>query len=153
MKIKLPKNPLNPEDIKSKNRGLLTFDFEKNGILCNTLVFTKINEPVSNEDLKDIMQQYYGIEVDKSKIKIATKRLNDLGMLNSITSGDLTTMPPNERTGIYNEAYIKFFRYLDHIPRQFRKNYDKLTYYWVANGMGLEYLEWACKLLKIEVED
>ena len=61
-------------------------------------------------------------------------------------------MPPNEQKDIHKEAYRKFFKYLEHIPKQFRRNYDKLNYYWVLNGEGDEYLEWCCKLLGFEIE-
>lgn len=152
MIIKLPKNPINLEQIKIKNKRVLSEDHEKGGLLCKILVFIKMNEPVSNDEIKELLHNYYFNEFDKSKIKLATKRLNDLGMLNSITSGDLMTMPSNERDELHTEAYRKFFLYLEHIPKQFRRNYNRLTYYWINNKEGLEYVEWACKILGFDVQ-
>ena len=146
MIIKLPKNPVTQEEIKQRNKRLLAEDNEKAGILAKVLTFIKMYEPTSNEDLKELLFQYYKIEYDKSKIKVATKRLNDLGIVNSITSGEIMTMPPNEHSEVHKEAYKKFFNYLEHIPKQFRRNYDKVTYYWV-NGGSDEYVKWACKIL------
>lgn len=151
MEIKLPKIPIKKEEIKQRNKAMLTYDTDKGGILAKVLAFIKIEEPASNDTIKEALQSYYKIEFDISRIKTATKRLYGLSMLNSITSGELMTMPPNEHTEIHKEAYQKFFRYLEHIPKQFRRNYDKLTYYWLNNSEGLEYVEWACKLLGFEV--
>lgn len=152
MIIKLPKNPVTQEEIKQRNKKLLADDNEKGGILAKVLIFTKMNEPTSNEDLKECLFQYYKIEYDKSKIKIATKRLNDLGIISSITSGEIMTTPQNEHTEIYTEAYKKFFKYLEHIPKQFRRNYDKVTYYWVNDGSD-EYVKWGCRVLGFEVQN
>lgn len=149
-KIKLPKNPVNTEEVKQRNRKMFSEDIER-GILGKVFIFTQINQPVSNDDLKELLQDYYHLEFDKNRIKIATKRLNDLGLLHSITSGDLMTLPQNEHSDLFREAYKKFFKFLDHIPKQFRKSYTRITYYWVSDE-GKEYVEWVCKLLNFEVE-
>lgn len=152
MKIKLPKNPIKPEDIKSKIKRIISDDCERGGIMAKVIAFIHMDEPSSNEDIKESMQNYYKEEIDKQKIKANTKRLYELGVLKMVTSGEIITMPQNELVGLYQEAYRKFFKYLDHIPKQFRRNYDKVSYYWISNGGGLEYVEWACKLLNFEVE-
>lgn len=152
MKIKLPKNNLTLDRVKQLNKKTLSEDLERDGILAKVLVFIQLNEPASNDDIKDGLMKYYFVEYDKTKIKNATKRLHDLGMVQAVTSGELMTMPPNERTELYETAYKKFLAYLDHIPKQFRRNYDKVKYYWIANKVGEEYVEWACNILGFEVE-
>lgn len=152
-KIKLPRNNIKIEDIQARNRRMLHDDFEREGLLAKILVFLKMNEPASNDEIKEFLQNYYKIEFDKSKIKISTKRLNDLGILHSITSGELMTMPLSEQTELHKVAYKKFFIYLDHIPSQFRRNYNKVTYYWISNGEGNVYIEFCCKLLGFEYRE
>lgn len=153
IKIELPKNPMKPETIIQKNKKLFSDDLDKEGYLAKSYAFIKMNEPTYNEELKKKLMEYYQIEIDISVAKRVTKRLSELGLLNSITSGELMIMPRNEleESPIYKEAYRKFFVYLDKIPKQFRRNYDKMAFYWIPNGVGEEYLEWCCKLLNFKM--
>ena len=152
-KIIIPKNPpIKKEEIINQNKKMFADDFQKEGVLAKTLVFTKMNEPIQCTDLKEIFQGYYQIEFDINVIKRALKRLNDLGILHSITSGELMTISPNQMNDFFKEAYRKFFLYLEHIPKQFRKQYTHVTYFWVSNGEGNNYLEWCCKLLGFEIK-
>jgi len=152
-KITPPTNPVVPEEVRQKNKRMFSEDFDKSGILTKSMVFTKLNEPVAKGDLKLALQEYYHVEFDKSAIGRALKRINELGLLQSITSGELTTMPQNEMTEMHRKAYKKFFQFLQHIPKQFRRNYDAVTYYWVSNGEGNLYLEWCCKLLGFDYKE
>jgi len=145
--IKLPKNPISAEEIKQRNKKMFSDDFEKGGFLTKVLVFTKINEPINSQDLNLFLKKYYKIDFDVNVIKRGLKKLSELGILNSIASGDLMSMPQNELNDLLKEAYKKFFLFLDHIPKQFRKQYNQVNYYWVSNGNGEDYLEWCCKLL------
>ena len=153
MKISLPKKTITLEQVKQYNKKVLTDNFEKEGILAKILVFVKMNEPVSNDELRNLLYDYYSVEFDKNKIKDCTKRLAELGMLNSITSGDLMATSASERNEMLEIAYKKFFEYLEHIPKQFKKNYNRVNYYWIPNGQGNEYVEWACKILGFGVEN
>lgn len=152
MKIKLPESPITPQEVKQRNKKMMADDFEKrDGYLPKVLVFIKLNQPITNTEIKTELQKYYKFEQSIDKVKNCTTRLKEVGILNSITSGELMTMPPNEKTELHREAYRKFFAFLDHIPKQFRKNYDKVSYYWVDDDSE-EYVEWACKLLGFEIE-
>lgn len=150
--IKLPENPIDPDEIKNKNRKMFRDDFDNGGVLAKVLIFTKMNEPVNSQDLRTYLQGYYKIEFDVNLIKRGLKRLNELGILHSITSGDVMSMPQHEMSDLYKEVYKRFFHFLDHIPKQFRKQYNQVNYYWVANGAGEEYLEWCCKILGFGIE-
>lgn len=145
--IELPKNPITKEEIKSKRKAMFREDFDKGGNLAKIFVFTKLNEPVNSQDLKMILQGYYKTEYDINLIKRGLKKLNELGILNSISSGEIMSMPQNEMNDLLKDVYRKFFIFLDHIPKQFRKQYNQVNYYWVSNGDGEEYIEWCCNIL------
>jgi hypothetical protein len=149
--IKLPPNPISREEIKAKNKRLFKDDFDKDGILAKTLIFTKMCEPLNSQELQTNLRNYYKIEFDVNLVKRSLKRLNELGILNSITSGEIMSMPQHELNELYKEIYRKFFLFLDHIPKQFRRQYNQVNYYWVSNGVGSEYLEWCANILGFEI--
>jgi len=105
-----------------------------------------MNEPINAPDLRIILQGYYKMEFDINAIKRGLKKLNELGLLSSASSGDVMSTPQNEMDEIYKEIYRKFFIFLDHIPKQFRKQYNQVNYYWVSKE-NEEYIEWCCRLL------
>jgi hypothetical protein len=152
MRINLPNNPMKKEEIIQKNKAMFKEDLDKGGSLAKVLVFTKIYEPVNSQDLKNYMVGYYHLDIDLNLIKRALKKLGELGILHSITSGDIVIMANNERLEIHKKIYDKFFNFLEHIPKQFRRQYNQVNYYWVSNGEGEAYLEWCCKILGFDFE-
>ena len=145
--ITLPDNPINSEEIVNKNKRMFSEDFEKAGFLTKILVFTKMNEPLNSQDVNLLLQKYYKIEFDINVVKRGLKKLSELGILNSITSGDIMATPNNKLDDRHKEIYNKFFVFLDHIPKQFRKQYNQVNYYWVSDSGERDYLEWCCRLL------
>lgn len=152
IKINLPKNPITKEEIKARNRAMFKEDFDKGGVLAKILVFITMNEPAQSKELQEKLHEYYRVGFDINHIKRGVRKLNELGILHSITSGEMMTMPQNELSDLVKSAYGKFFLYLEHIPKQFRRQYNQVIYYWVPKGSGEDYLEWCCNLLGFEIE-
>lgn len=152
MEIIKPNNPTSNEEIKAKNRRMFKEDLDRGGILAKAFIFVKDNEPTYSTEVRQKLIEYYKYEFDKSTISRALKKMGELGLLNSVTSGELTMMPDQERTTYHRIAQAKFLKFLQHIPKQFWSQYNSLVFYWISNGDGLEYLEWCCRLLGFEVK-
>jgi len=151
-KITKPEVPVSREEVRNNNNRMFNEDSQKNGILAKTLVFTQEEEPVGAYELQILLQKYYKVEYDKTSVSRALKKLNNLGLLHGITSGELMTMEDNEMLPIHRHAFAKFRKYLEHIPKQFHRQYTGVFYYWVSNGDGQDYLEWCCRLLGFQIE-
>ena len=151
IKITLPENPITPEEVKKRIRAMFKNDFDKDGILAKSFVFTKLTEPTYAKEIKLKLQEYYSIEFDKTNVSKSLKRLSDLGLLNSTTSGDLMTLKYEELNPLQQIAHKKFFYFLDTIPTQFRKKYDALTFYWISTK-GEEYIKWCCDILGFDCD-
>lgn len=154
LNIILPPQPKDfPESVKQKNRAMFTNDYEREGILAKVFVFTKISQPTTKNELQQKLQEYYGTEFDKDAIGRALKKLEGLGLLKIITSGELVVMDEDEMDDMQKTARAKFFKFLQHIPSQFKKNYNAMGFYSMTNGLGIEYIPWCCKLLGFQFKE
>ena len=65
----------------------------------------------------------------------------------------IASIPQNERNKVHEEVLIKYHRYIKGLPEQFRKRYQEINFFWVANGDGLKYIDWCCNLLGFKIEE
>ena len=148
IKITLPEFKVDEKAKDLQIRSIFGNDVEKKeGILTKVLVFIQIYQPLTITELKDKIQGYYQKEVDRVVIFRAVDRLTKLGLLNMTTSGDILAMLEDEKSDIHRHIEAKHRKFLSAISPQFRNRYNNVNYTWVANGDGLRYLEWCCKLL------
>lgn len=147
-----PEAPELTETIKSRIRGMFNEDFQKNGLLAKIFVFIAMLQPMSATQSTSKLTSYYKIPFDKGTISRNMKKMAEMGLFHSITSGDLQHTPHDMRSAMQKEAYDKHQRYLETIPTQFRKKYDAVNYYWISNGMGEEFVEWCCKIIGFKFE-
>ena len=155
-KIEMPKieNKESDKIIESKNRAMFTNDFEKReGILAKVLVFTQVNQPVTITGLTNSLISYYKVDFSRSAVFRACDKLNKLGLLHKETSGNILVLQENERDSMQNHILAKHIRFLKELPQAFKKNYNDINYFWVANGEGKKYIEWNCKLLGFKVKN
>lgn len=152
-KIHLPELKINQEERKKEIRALFSNDFEKMGILNQCFIFCNLNEPASVTEVTDNMSKYYQMEFQRTAIFRALQRLVKLGLVHTTTSGEVVMMPSNERKEIHNHILAKYQNFLKKIPEPFKKRYTDVHYFWIANGNGLDFIEWCCKILKFDCKE
>ncbi len=152
MKIKIiPKKEINNQEKNLQIRSLFGEDVEqKNGLLAKVLVFLQINQPCSTNELKDKICQHYEEDIERTQISRTIKKLQYFGLIHETTPNEISF--EGEDTPLNNHILAKYNRFLQNLPTQFRKNYGNMSYFWVSNGNGVNYLAYCCKLLKFEIE-
>lgn len=151
-KITIPEKEIKPEIVEKKNRALFSDNLDKGGILAKAFVFCYLNQPISVTELTKKLSKYDMIDYDRATVFRALKQLNEKYLLASCTSADVITLHDSERKPIHKEIMIKYYNFLEHIPKQFRKNFSTINYFWIHNNDGLNYIEWCCKLLNFKCE-
>ena len=152
-KIELPENPITKEEIFAKNRGMFNQDLQRGGILAKVFIFTYLNAPASTTEITEKLQAYYRIEFNRGTVYTNLKKLVDLGLLHTATSGDIFSTPENERKEIHEQILKKFLEFISKMPTSFRKRYDAVNYFWISNGDGMQYIEWCCNLLGFKIKE
>lgn len=152
MEIKItPKKSINNQEKKLQIRSLFGEDIEqKNGLLAKVLVFLQINQPCSTNELKDKICKHYEEHIARTTISRAIKKLQDFGLIHETTPNELSFEGGD--IPLKNHILAKYNNFLNGLPNQFRKNFGSMSYYWVSNGNGINYLAYCCKLLKFEIE-
>jgi len=134
------------------NKKMFSDDGDKSKMLSKVLIFIKMNQPVSITELQNKMIEYYKVDMDRSNVFRAAQKLQKLGILNQTVSGVVLAMSESERDAIHNHIIAKHRQFLERIPQAFKARYNDVNYFWVANGDGVKYIEWCCKILGFEVK-
>ncbi len=151
--IELPEIKTDSETVVNRNRGMFKMDLDKGGMLAKVFIFAYMNQPISTSKLTEKLQEHYHVEFNRGTVYNSAKKLVDLGLLNTITSGDVLMIPDPEKTEIHNKIVEKFFLFVNQMPKHFRNAYNKVNYYWLSNGEGYNYIEWCCKILRFGVKE
>jgi len=152
-KITMPGENIKPEVLKQKIKKFFSDDMENGqGILSKVFIFTYQNQPISITDLTRKINDYYKTDVDRSLVFRSADKLVEKNLLCKATSGYVLSIPPKDQKPIHKKIIETFHRFLGTIPLPFRNRYQIVNYLWIANGQGLDYIEWCCKLLNFEVK-
>lgn len=152
-KITLPEQKIDMVLKEQKIKRMFGEDSEgKEGILSKIFIFVYLYGPLSITDLTDRLQKYYQLEYDRVSVFRAVDRLYKLNILNMMKGGDVLTIDESEKDENHKEVERLHRKFLDDIPQNFRSRYHNRNYVWFANGEGLKYLEWCCKLNKFNFE-
>lgn len=145
--IELPEQKIDKEDFESRVRKMMTDDSEKkDGLISKSLVFIKLSDsPLSITDLQTNLFNYYKKDIDRVNVFRACDELAKWGIITKTTSGDILSMPEQDKKQIHKHAEAKHRAFLQNISPQFRGRYNNRNYVWI-NKEGEKYLEWACKL-------
>ena len=151
-KITLPEREHNPQDSEKKIKAMFKEDADRGGLLARALVFLYMKQPCSTTDLKDMISNYYGVDYDRTAVYRALRKLIDKHLVASTTTGIILHLSEAERSEVHHEITKKYFEFLNKIPEQFRKRFQNINYFWVANGEGVKYIDWCCKVLNFKCE-
>jgi len=151
-KITLPEANIDPEFVEKRNRAMLSEDFAKGGMLAKVLVFTYLHHPISTTELTTKLNDYFKLNIDRASIYRTLQKLVEKHLIATTTTGVVMHMTEGERSEIHKKIIHKYYEFLEKIPDQFRKKFQNINYFWVANGEGTKYIEWCCKLLKFKCE-
>jgi len=152
-KIIAPEIEIDKEVLEKRNKAMFKDDFDKGGILAKAFILTYMNEPVSVTELTTILNKQYHIENDRATVYRVLKRLVDKHLFFTATSGYVISIPDPERREIHNKIMEKYHKFIRTIPEQFRKRFHDINYFWVANGDGLNYIQWCCDILGFKYEE
>jgi len=151
-KIIPPDIHINGETDVMNNKEKFINDFQANGILTEVFIFCAINQPITKGLLTDKLTEYYRKQFDPGTVYRSLKLLTSLGILHSVTAGEVVLIQSNMRNDMEKEVVERYYAFLDHIPKQFRQNFGGMAYFWVSNGDGVQYLDFCCKLLGFKCE-
>jgi hypothetical protein len=152
-KIDLPELKVNKEQKEQEIRAKFKEDFNKGGNLTQVFIFTYLNQPASVTEITDSMSKYYQKEFERTAVFRVLNRLVKLGLIHTTTSGMVVHTPNNERKDVHNLIITKFKRFLEGIPEPFKKRYTDVNYFWLANGEGMNHLDWCCRILGFKCEE
>ncbi len=151
--IEMPNVNIDEKEKEQTIRAMLSNDLQKNGILAKVFIFTYLREVASITELTDKLREYYQVDFDRANVWRAAEKLINNGLMFKATSGYVLSLGDSELTDIHKRIIEKHRIYLDGIPKQFRQRYNDVNYVWVANGNGLKYIPWACKLLGFKIKE
>jgi len=146
IKISLPPPKIDKQKREQQIKKILSDDFEKKeGYLSKVLVFCFMNQPLAITEIKNFLQNYYKIEIDRNIVSRNIDRLYHLNLIERITPGEILAINEGDTDIILRKIENKHRNFLNKLSKQFRKQYNNVNYVWVSNE-GKNYLEWACKL-------
>lgn len=151
-KITPPNIDIDDKEIEARNRRLFKEDYDKGGMLAKVMVFLHMDEPLSTTALSYKLTNFYKQEHDKVRVFRALDRLVKLGLIFRATSGYVSSIPEGERKPIHKKIMERHWQFLSRQPKQFQHRYTDVNYFWVANGDGMKYMEWCCKLMNFKCE-
>jgi len=151
-KITMPETQIKNEEIENMIKAMFNEDLTNDGILAKVFVFCYLKQPIRVTELTEKLNEYYKTDIDRSAIARALNKLVLKHVVCVKGSLDSLSNNPGEQTEMDKRIIERYHVFINHIPAPFRKNYNDVNYYWIANGEGIKYLEWCCKLLKFECE-
>lgn len=151
--IEMPELVINQVQRKKEIQAKFKEDFDKGRELTQVFIFTYLHQPGSATEISDALSKYYKKEFDRTAVFRVLNRLIKLGLIHTTTSGMVAHTPYNERKDIHNLILTKFNHFLKGIPEPFKKRYTDVNYFWIANGEGVDYIEWCCKILGFKYKE
>lgn len=142
---------INKKEREQNIRRLFGDDFnERNGILCNVLVFMQIIQPCSVNELKNKICSHYALDIERTKISRAIQKLKNFNLIDEKTPNEILLY--GDEGKLSNHIIAKYNKFLSDIPTQFKKNYGNMKFYFVSNGEGIKFLPYCCKLLGFKIK-
>jgi hypothetical protein len=151
--IELPKVVQTPESKRSIIRGAINEDNAREGLLAKTLIFTYLHQPVTVTEITNHLNAHYGLDIDRTKIYRALMWFVQKNIMVMESTNVIFSLEPTELTEIQLEVERKHRKFLSPIPKQFASRFEKVNYYWISNGEGLNYIEWCCKILGYKITE
>jgi DNA-binding transcriptional ArsR family regulator len=151
-KIFLPENIMNNDDVERINRAMFNEDNKNGGIIAKVFIFCYLNQPIRVTEITERFNEYYKTDLDRAVMGRALSKLVLKHLVCVKGSGDVLATIPGEQTEMDKRIIEKYHGFINNIPAPFRRNYNNVNYYWVANGDGVKYIEWCCNLLNFKYE-
>lgn len=116
--------------------------------LSKILIFLYKIQPSSVTELADFLSTYFRRDYDRGSVYFDLKRLKRMGMVNLECIHDV--QHSNNKSKIHRKIISKYSMFLQKIPKNFQKRFDKVNYFYLTS-FGKEMIPHIAKILGFKV--